>query len=225
MLDIGWSELLLIGLVALIVVGPKDLPIMFRTLGRFTARARSMAREFQRAMDEAAKSSGIHEAMKDVKDATSKKSLGIAALENAADKFEKWSPLDPVTKQKPAPKPSPQPVLASPAAATAADKAAEAAAEAAAQVTAAAEPDPFLEMPPELEPQPKAAAKPRAPRKPKVEAAALVAPAAKPRTRKPKAEVAAPKPEAAAPSPAKAPAKPAAKRRATTKSKTETGDA
>ena len=68
MLDIGWSELLLIGLVALIVVGPKDLPIMFRTLGRFTARARSMAREFQRAMDEAAKSSGIHEAMKDVKD-------------------------------------------------------------------------------------------------------------------------------------------------------------
>lgn len=228
MLDIGWSELLLIGLVALIVVGPKDLPIMFRTLGRFTARARSMAREFQRAMDEAAKSSGIHEAMKDVKDATSKKSLGIAALENAADKFEKWSPLDPVTKAKPAPKPSPQPVLASPAAATAADKAAETTAE----VAAAAKPDPFLELPPELEPRSRAAAKPRAPRKPKAQAAA---PAAEPRARKPKAEVAAPSAEAAAPAPAArprkpkaeapAPAKPAARRRAATKSKTETGDA
>ena len=55
MLDIGWSELLVIGVVALIVVGPKDLPVMFRTLGRFTAKARSMAREFQRAMDDAAK--------------------------------------------------------------------------------------------------------------------------------------------------------------------------
>jgi len=43
--DMGMSELLVIGVVALIVVGPKDLPGMFRTLGRFTARAKSMARE------------------------------------------------------------------------------------------------------------------------------------------------------------------------------------
>ena len=53
MFDIGWSELLLIGVVALIVVGPKDLPRMFRTLGQFTARARHMARDFQRAMEDA----------------------------------------------------------------------------------------------------------------------------------------------------------------------------
>ena len=44
MLDIGWSELLLIGVVALIVIGPKDLPHMFHALGRITARARAMAR-------------------------------------------------------------------------------------------------------------------------------------------------------------------------------------
>ena len=40
MLDIGWSELVLIGVVALIFVGPKDLPRMFHALGRFTAKAR-----------------------------------------------------------------------------------------------------------------------------------------------------------------------------------------
>ena len=43
MFDIGWTELLLIGIVALIVVGPKDLPVMFHTLGRFTAKARGIS--------------------------------------------------------------------------------------------------------------------------------------------------------------------------------------
>lgn len=108
MLDIGWSEFLVIGVAALIFVGPKDLPVMFRTLGRFTAKARSMAREFQKAMDDAAKSTGVHETMQDVRDMTSKKSLGLTALENAAEKFEKWNPM------KPEPRPSsPTPKLAS----------------------------------------------------------------------------------------------------------------
>ena len=42
MFDIGWSELLLIGIVALIVVGPKELPGLFRTVGRFMGKARGM---------------------------------------------------------------------------------------------------------------------------------------------------------------------------------------
>lgn len=62
MLDIGWSELLLIGIVALIVVGPKELPGLFRTVGQFTGRARAMAREFQRSLEQAAEQSGLNEA-------------------------------------------------------------------------------------------------------------------------------------------------------------------
>ena len=46
MFDIGMSELLLIGIVALIVIGPKDLPGLFHTLGRFTAKMRALGREF-----------------------------------------------------------------------------------------------------------------------------------------------------------------------------------
>jgi sec-independent protein translocase protein TatB len=61
MFDLGWSELLVIGIVALIVVGPKDLPRMLRTLGQYAARARSVAREFQRSMDEAARQADLDE--------------------------------------------------------------------------------------------------------------------------------------------------------------------
>lgn len=101
MLDIGWSELVLIGVAALIVVGPKDLPNMFRTLGRFTAKARAMSRDFSRAMEDAAKAAGVDESVRDLKAMTSKKALGLDALESAAAKFEKWDPMKPA-----APKPA-----------------------------------------------------------------------------------------------------------------------
>ncbi|MCI2394528.1 Sec-independent protein translocase protein TatB [Aliiroseovarius sediminis] len=92
MFDIGFSELLLIGVVALIVVGPKDLPGMFRTLGRFTARARQMGREFSQAMNDAADESGAKDIADTFKSATSSKAMGLDALNKAADGFEKWDP-------------------------------------------------------------------------------------------------------------------------------------
>jgi sec-independent protein translocase protein TatB len=53
MFDISWSEFLLIGVVALVVIGPKELPAVMRTLGQWTRKVRSMASEFQNQFQEA----------------------------------------------------------------------------------------------------------------------------------------------------------------------------
>lgn len=107
-MDIGWSELLLIGVVALIVIGPRDLPHMFRALGRITAKARAMAREFSSAMEDAARDTGLNDAtnsLNDLRDVTSKRSMGLDALDRAADRFEKWDPKIPSGRAPAAPDP------------------------------------------------------------------------------------------------------------------------
>jgi sec-independent protein translocase protein TatB len=53
MFDIGWSEFVLIAVVALIAIGPKELPGVLRTVGRWMGKARKMAAEFQSQFQEA----------------------------------------------------------------------------------------------------------------------------------------------------------------------------
>ena len=93
MFDIGMSELLIIGVVALIVVGPKDLPGMFRTLGRFTAKIKAMGREFSRAMDNAADEAGVNEIKDSLNAAANPKKFGLDKLKEAATDFENWDPM------------------------------------------------------------------------------------------------------------------------------------
>lgn len=66
MFDIGWSELLLIAAIAIIFVGPKDLPKMMRTVGQYVAKVRGMAREFQSSFDELARETELEELRKEV---------------------------------------------------------------------------------------------------------------------------------------------------------------
>lgn len=71
MLDIGWTELVVIAIVLIIVVGPKDLPPMLRAFGRMTSKMRGMASDFRRQFDEALREADLDDVRKTISDAQS----------------------------------------------------------------------------------------------------------------------------------------------------------
>jgi sec-independent protein translocase protein TatB len=70
MFDFSWSEILLIAVVALVVIGPKDLPRALRTAGLWAGRARSVAREFQTQIDQMVRDSELDDVRKAMNAAT-----------------------------------------------------------------------------------------------------------------------------------------------------------
>ena len=62
--DIGWAELAIVAVLALIVIGPKDLPQVMRTVGKWMRKARSISREFQSSMDEMVREAELEDARK-----------------------------------------------------------------------------------------------------------------------------------------------------------------
>ncbi len=64
--DLSWSHMLLVLIVALVVVGPKDLPKLMRKMGQWTAKARGMADQFRRSFDEMARQSELDELRKEL---------------------------------------------------------------------------------------------------------------------------------------------------------------
>ena len=69
MFDIGWSEMAVVLLVALIVIGPKDLPRVARTVGQWVGKGRAMAREFQRALEDMAREAELDKVKSEIEKA------------------------------------------------------------------------------------------------------------------------------------------------------------
>src|SRR5262245_23025625 len=88
MFDIGWGELLLIGIVALIAIGPKELPGALRTLGQWMAKLRRMASEFQ---------GQFHEAMREAELADLKKQ--VDEMTTQAQSYANFDPVSEVRKE------------------------------------------------------------------------------------------------------------------------------
>src|SRR5262245_54524145 len=114
MFDIGWSELLVIGVVAIIVVGPKELPRLMRTFGHYLGKVRHMAADFQRQFEDAVRESEIDEVRKAMQDfhaevsdprGTVDKPLMIPALAEPAAAVAEAALPAPKPKPKPKPKP------------------------------------------------------------------------------------------------------------------------
>jgi sec-independent protein translocase protein TatB len=81
MFDIGWSELLVIAVVAIVVVGPKDLPRLMRTFGHYMGKVRSMAADFQRQFEEAVRDSELDEVRKAMHEVRATASAATAAID------------------------------------------------------------------------------------------------------------------------------------------------
>jgi sec-independent protein translocase protein TatB len=71
MFDIGWGELVVIGVIALIVIGPKELPAVLRTLGQTMGKVKRMAGEFQGQFQEAMREAELDDLKKQAQDLTS----------------------------------------------------------------------------------------------------------------------------------------------------------
>lgn len=105
MFDIGWFELFIVVVVAVVVVGPKDLPRMMRAVGRWTGRARAMADQFRRSFEDMARQSELEEMRAEMMKIHDDKSL--AEIKRETDQMLGHLPSDPTKPlTAPASKPS-----------------------------------------------------------------------------------------------------------------------
>ncbi len=81
---IGGLEILVIGLVALLVVGPRDLPLLMRKVGKAMGKARAMANEFRSSFDEMARQSELDELRKEVEALRTGQMVPLGAEADAA---------------------------------------------------------------------------------------------------------------------------------------------
>jgi sec-independent protein translocase protein TatB len=117
MFDIGWGELVVIGIAALIFIGPKELPGVLRTLGQAMAKVRRMAGEFQNQFQDAMREAELAELRKEV-DEMATEAANYSNFDPLADvrkEFENTGrEIDSALADKPAGTPTDAPPVASP---------------------------------------------------------------------------------------------------------------
>lgn len=126
MFDIGWTEIFVIGVIALVFLGPKELPRALYQLGRWTKAARKITGDFQRQVDQLVRDAEFEDVKKTVTSATKMVDVRKTvreALDPVGDirkAFEppKFPSLSPTAAKATAMKPAATPALATPAAAT-----------------------------------------------------------------------------------------------------------
>jgi sec-independent protein translocase protein TatB len=128
MFDIGWSELVVIGVVALIAIGPKELPGVLRMVGQWAGKARRMASEFQGQFNEAMREAEMADIKKQFDDVTSAaRDLSptnlLSSVSTDIEEAMKIEPVMPTTPEPPteatfaeaeAHQPAPEPTVSSP---------------------------------------------------------------------------------------------------------------
>jgi sec-independent protein translocase protein TatB len=106
MFDIGWTELLVIGIVTLIVVGPKELPALLRTLGNGMSKLRRMASEFQSQFNDAMREAELDELRKQAEKLSQDVASSVNPLEKAASDVQSSIDAPPYPTANPAPQTS-----------------------------------------------------------------------------------------------------------------------
>jgi sec-independent protein translocase protein TatB len=103
--DLSWSHILILLVVALVVVGPRDLPKLMRKLGQWTAKARNMAEQFRSSFDEMARQSELDELRKEI-DAL-RNARPLAETERTLNEAVKLPEVSLASGANPAAEPSP----------------------------------------------------------------------------------------------------------------------
>lgn len=111
----GFSEFLLLAVAALVVVGPKDLPMMMRRIGQFVAKGRKMASEFQAAFDDIARQTELDDLRKEIESLKKDNAVSQAVDDlKTAEKDINESVMRETPRAEPKVEPKPSPTPAKP---------------------------------------------------------------------------------------------------------------
>jgi sec-independent protein translocase protein TatB len=116
MFDFAWSELLVIGVVALIVIKPKDLPKVLRTVGYWVRQARQVATEFQSSIEQMAREAELSDVKKEIEEAGRKLTADVTQSFDPVEIEKTFNPTEPTIEAPKIEAPTGEATTAEPAA-------------------------------------------------------------------------------------------------------------